>query len=145
MTFEQGPYVQVACFCEMVLNENNVFSLIRIIDTLTRTAAGPQPPEDMEPFTHALNLVVMLKSGAARGRYDLRIQPEYPSGETAPDVVHSVHFEGEEKGHAEVLRSTFTFPLEGLYWFHVYVGDEKLTAIPLRVRYNRVAVRASAT
>jgi hypothetical protein len=141
MTFEGGPYVQVACFCEMVLQDKvNVISLIRVVDTLTHTESGPEPPEVMPAFSHTLWLVVMLKSGQAQGRRDLRIVPEYPSGETAPQVVQSVHFEGEEKGHNVILRLTFGFPLEGLYWFRIYIDDAALTAIPFRVKYNRSSV-----
>jgi hypothetical protein len=139
MAFEDGPYVQAACFCDMALRDNTgVLSLIRIIDTLTHTARGASPPETMPPIPYKLTLVLMLKSGNARGRYDLKVTPELPSGETESPFVISVHFEGEEKGHEIIADLPFIFRQEGLYWFNIYLDDEKLTAIPFRVKYSRM-------
>jgi hypothetical protein len=139
MGFESGPFVQAACFCEMVIEDKTgVLSLIRIIDTLNHAEAGSTPPKTMPPFSYNLKLVLMLKSGKAEGRHDLMIVPELPSGETKESSTFTVHFEGEEKGQNLVMNLVFTFELEGLYWFKVYLDGETLTAIPLRVRYNRI-------
>ena len=141
MAFEDGPYVQAACFCEMVIEDKaNVLSLIRIIDTFTQTAMGNPPPENMPPVTLNFKLVLMLKSGTARGRYDLKIVPEFPDGSAKTPIITTAHFEGEEKGHNQVANLTFTFPLEGLYWFDVFIGDNKITSLPIRVKYDRVVV-----
>lgn len=65
-----GPYVQVAAFCEQVLQERDgVYSLIRIIDTVTQHSMGPDAPEQMPPITSNLKLVLMLKPGRAPGMY----------------------------------------------------------------------------
>jgi hypothetical protein len=64
-----------------------VLSLIRLIDTLTHTEARPDAPEEMPPMTYTLKLVIMLKPGAARGRHELRIVPELPSGENLPEFM----------------------------------------------------------
>lgn len=144
MAFETGPYVQVACFCESVLREDTgVVSLIRIIDTLTSSVRDANPPGEMPPVTYNLNLALMLKSGTAQGRSTLKIVPESPSAETSDPIIITVHFEGEEKGHVTIVRLNYTFTLEGLYMFNVYVDETKLTSIPLRVKYNRVIVRRS--
>jgi hypothetical protein len=138
MSFKDGPYIQAACFCNLVLQDtSSALSLIRIVDTVTHTASGPQAPEEMPPFTHPLTLVVMLKSGNARGRHDLKIAPEFPSGEAQEPLISTVYFEGEEKGHNLIHQIHFVFTQEGLYWFHIFLGDEKCTSIPLRVRYHR--------
>ena len=140
-----GPYIQVSCFCEKVIEDKSgVLSLIRIIDTLEHGAAGPTPPNDMPPFSFSLTLVLMLKSGAARGRYNLRVVPELPNGTGHEPFLATVHFEGEEKGQNIVMSLNFQFTLEGLYWFNVYIDETKLTAIPLRVKYNRVVIGSSA-
>jgi hypothetical protein len=144
MAFERGPYIQAACFCELVIaDQENVLSLIRVVDTLNHFEAGPNPPEDMPPFMHPLKLVLMLKSGEARGRSNLRIVPQVPTGETKDALDLTVHFEGDEKGHNIAANLNFGFEMEGLYWFHVYVDDHKLTSIPLRVKYDRRVMRAS--
>ena len=118
--------------------KTGVLSLIRIIDTITHTAAEPNPPEDMPVVQYDLKLVVMLKSGGARGRGNLRVVPQLPNGATKAMPGLTVHFEGEEKGCNMILGLSFPFEMEGLYWFTVYLDDVKLTAIPIRVKYNRV-------
>ena len=134
-----GPYIQVACFCDTVIEDKQgVLSLIRIIDTLTHTEAGPNPPEDLPAFGYLLKLVIMLKSGAAKGRHNLKVIPELPNGSTQEPVDITAHFEGEEKGQNVVADMNFVFTLEGLYWFNVFIGEAKMTAIPLRVKYNRI-------
>jgi len=144
MTFEGGPYIQAACFCEIALQDKeSVLSLIRIIDTLNTNAAGPNPPEDMPPVTHMLKLVLMLKSGMARGRYNLKLVPQLPDGSTKDAKIMTVHFEGDEKGHNVIMNMAFTFEVEGLYWFNIYLDDDKLTAIPFRVKYNRVVTTSA--
>ena len=144
MAFEDGPYVQAACFCDMVLQEQTgVLSLIRIIDVFEYTASGPNPPEDMPPTPYRFKLVLMLKSGNARGRYNLRVVPQLPNGVTKDSFIASTHFEGEEKGQNVILDMAFVFEVEGLYWFNVYIDNDKLTAIPFRAKYNRIVATAA--
>lgn len=139
MAFEGGPYIQVACFCDMAIEDKTgVLSLIRIIDTLTHTERNPNPPEDMPPVPFEGTFVLMLKSGLAVGRYNLTIVPELPSGETRDPISLTVHFEGEEKGQNILTKLRFVFTQEGLYWFNIYLEEDKLTAVPFRVRYNRI-------
>src|SRR3972149_3620183 len=98
MSVKEGPFIQAACFCEMVIEDTTgVLSLIRIIDTLTHTAMGQEPPKDLHPFTHNLKLVLMLKAGKARGRFSLKIYPELPTGETKNPADVTIHLDGEEK------------------------------------------------
>ena len=113
MAFEHGPYLQTACLCDTVIEaKDGTLSLIRIIDTLMSAARGPNPPTDMPPAQHAFTLVVMLKSGSARGRYELVIVSELPTGETKEPLSFTVHFEGEERGHNLVVRMIQQFPIE---------------------------------
>ena len=138
MPYEEGPYIQVACFCDQVIEDKSgAISLIRIIDTITHSVGGPNTPEEMQPFSRTLTLVLSLKSGVARGRNSLTIKPELPTGESKDPLLFTVHFEGEEKGTNLILQMNFLFQYEGLYWFEIWLPDHKLTAIPIRVRYNR--------
>lgn len=142
MTFEQGPYVQMAGLCENVIEDKTgALSLIRIIDTITHTAAGPDAPTEMPPVPYPMKMVIMLKSGRARGRHELKIVPELPSGEFKPPLERSIHLEGEERGFNNVINMVFTFTMEGLYWFNVYLDESLLTRIPLRIKYNRVIIQ----
>ncbi len=139
MSFEQGPYIQMAGLCELVIEDKTgALSLIRIIDTITHTEARPDAPTEMPPVPYPLKMVIMLKSGRARGRHELKIIPELPSGELKRPHIRSVQMEGEERGFNNIINMLFTFTMEGLYWFNVYLDNSLLTRIPLRIKYNRI-------
>jgi len=139
MGFEQGPYIQMAGLCEQVIEDKTgALSLIRVIDTLTHTEARPDAPTEMPPVTYPMKMVIMLKSGRARGRHELKITPELPSGEAKPPFTRSIQLEGEERGANTIINMVFRFTMEGLYWFNVYFDDSLLTRIPLRIKYNRI-------
>lgn len=137
MPFEQGPYLSAAFLCEKVLEERDgVKSAIRIIDRVTRTAVGPSPPEEMEPFDYEATLLIKLKSGWARGSYPLEIRLVKPSGETPTPLRQTVYLEGEEDRGVDIMvNMRIKFDITGIYWFHVYLRDVCLTQIPLRVIY----------
>lgn len=139
--FEHGPYVQAALFCEKVLQEkDSVNSLIRVIDRLTHTIVGPAVPEQMEPFTYAMTLVLMLKSGKAQGSFQVRVDIEPPSGVAKRGLSLPVFLEGGERGANVVLQMNVQFAEPGLYWFDVYFWDNEdklLTRMPFRVIYAR--------
>ena len=141
MSYETGPFVQAACFCENILVDNTgAVSLIRIIDTITHTAQGPDAPEDMPTVSHSMKLAIMLKPGSARGRSEIRIEAEAPNGLKKDPVILSVQFDGEERGSNLLTDFKVSLSEEGLHWFHIYVGDHHATAIPLRIRYNRIVL-----
>jgi len=142
MGYEQGPYIQMAGLCEKVIEDKTgALSLIRIIDTITHTEARPDAPAEMPPVNYPMQMVIMLKAGRARGRHELKIIPQLPSGETKNPLIRSIHLEGEERGFNNIINIVFTFTMEGLYWFNVYLDDSLLTKIPLRIKYNRVVTQ----
>ena len=50
MSFEGGPYLITAAFCEQVIEDKSgVLSLIRIVDRMYITAQGPNAPDEMPP------------------------------------------------------------------------------------------------
>ena len=145
MGFEQGPYIQMAGLCEQVIEDKTgALSLIRIIDTITHTEARSDAPPEMPPVTYPMKMVIMLKSGRARGRHELKMIPELPSGEVKPPFTRSVQMEGEERGFNNIVNMLFTFEMEGLYWFNVYFDDSLLTRIPLRIKYNRIVTQETS-
>lgn len=139
---DDGPHLQVAAFCEKVVEDKHgVLSLVSIVDQITNTAVGPNVPDEMPPFTLNLWLVVMLKADRARGRYSLKIRPEDPSGRDMPIMETPVQLEGGERGVNLVTPLQFGVALEGLYWFDVLFSagtghDRLLSRIPLRVVYR---------
>lgn len=143
MEFKEGPYLKVACFCERILREaDGVATLVRVIDRLTHTAAGPDAPAEMPAVTYEMKLVIMLISGRALGRHELKIERELPSGIRDEPIAVTVQMEGADKGANIVMDVKTTFTIEGLYWFNVYFDDTLLTRVPFRVLYQRVSTAA---
>jgi len=142
--FERGPYVQIAAFCERVLREaDGVLSLIRVVDIITHPERGPSPPVEMPEFRFPLFLVITLKSGTARGRHEITIIPEQPSGETLQPITLSINMEGEGKGMNITSRIDLPYKMEGLYWFNVQFDGQIITRLPLEVRYSRMVTGPS--
>lgn len=91
-----GPFVGAAFLCEQVLkDEHGVISAIRIVDKITQTAEGPEPPAAMPPTGVSLKGLVLLKSGAARGSLGLSLRIEAPSGIRTDLGGVSMQFQGK--------------------------------------------------
>lgn len=137
--FELGPYVQVAAFCERLLREaDGVVSLIRVVDVITHQEGGTDPPREMPTFRYPLTLVLLLKSGRARGRHEITVEPELPSGERPGSMSVTVQMEGEGRGTHVGLQVDIPYSMEGLHWFNVKFDEIILTRLPLEVRYSRL-------
>ena len=144
--FEWGPYIQVAGFCEYVLREaDNVRSVIRLIDQINHSVRGEDVPEEMPEFHYPIWLVLCLKCGKSRGRHELQIVPELPSGETMPPIAISVQMEGEGKGANVLSKIDIPYRMEGLYYFIVRFDGILLTRLPLEIRYSRQVVASPPT
>lgn len=137
--FPSGPYLVAALLCEKVLEEKNgTKSVIRIVDRVTRTATGPNPPMEMMPFEHEFSMLVRFKAGDARGPMTLQIEPVKPSSETLHSMIGTVNFEGEEdRGIDVVVNFKVRMEQAGVYWFNVYLNGVRVTRAPLRVVYIR--------
>ena len=136
-----GPLVQVAAFCESVIEgKDGTISLIRVIDRMNVSAAGPEAPPDMPPVSRLMMGVVTLKAGNSTGRVDVRIVMEKPSTEKKEIWNGSMLAEGPDRGQNFVMQLNVLFEQEGLYWFHVSADDELLTSMPFRLVYARQSV-----
>ena len=136
--FENGPYVTVACICDRaLLEQDGALSLIRIVDRIGMTAIGPAAPDDMPPLDHQFTIVVIVKSGPYKGPATLRIEAEAPSGLKQPTISTDFHMEGDERGQQFRFNIKTKFEDTGLYWWHVFVNNNFVTKIPLRVMYQR--------
>jgi hypothetical protein len=134
MSHETGPHLTAALICERVLSEQDqVLSAIRIIDRVTfGVGADGKLVQPQQPIW----FMIMLKSGSARGSYNVEIRREKPSGEQSPLLSAPVYFEGEDRGASLVVAAAFEPDQAGLYWFDVYFEEERITRIPLRVIYQ---------
>ena len=137
MATVSGPFVQAASFVDRVLHERDgVLTLVRMVDRVAVHAPPDAPDEIPEGATTKMTLVVMLKSGEARGRHRVVIRPEQPSGLLGDAHGVEVYFEGGDRGANLVIELDVAL-VEGQHWFHVELGDRELTRVPLRIDYQR--------
>ena len=95
------------------------------------------PPRQMEPFEYDLTLLVKFKSGRARGSQTLEIKIMKPSGEWwGPVLTNSLLFEGEDDRGVDLMANIrFRFEQTGVYWVYVFLENQFVTKLPLRVVY----------
>ena len=129
------PYVAVATFCDRVLEEQDgVSTVVRVIDTVTVDAPPALPGRPVV----RLPLFILLRSGGLRGRRTVSLRLKSPSNEIKPisDPI-TLLFAGEE--HGTTIKVDFAMGVEefGLYWVEVFLEDELLTRVPLRLRSKR--------
>ena len=139
MAFERGPYLNIAAFCEQVIEDKSgVLSLIRVVDRINITAQGPTAPDEMPPAMLNWSLVLTMKSGEARGSHTVKIEPELPSGIRLDPMLLSVHLEGGTRGQNVVSKLNMKLEMPGVYWFRILIEDQFLTQIPVEVIYSRI-------
>ncbi|MBT9331305.1 DUF6941 family protein [Paracidobacterium acidisoli] len=131
------PFVQIAAFCQLALNEaNGALSVVRVMDRIGIQGIAPT----MQPVpVQNLTLVIVLKSGFMRGSSTVKIIPRTPSGEDLPGNELSALFEGEDRGVGIVMPIGLIAKEEGLYWFDIQVDSVSVTQIPLRIVYQRIS------
>lgn len=135
MASENGPYLNAALICEKMLRETDgVLSPIRIIDryTLNVVTQGAEPTDIPRP-TFSFCLFVSFRGGAAQGTHLLTIRIERPDGLRRDMASSSLYFEPGERGTNLVAELTVTFEIDGLYWFEVFLADQFVTKLPLRI------------
>ncbi len=138
--FDTGPYVNLAVFCEQVIEDkSNVLTLVRIVDQITvSVSAGTDVSDDLPPGSGMnTNLVIGLRAGEARGKQRVQITFEHPDGSRHPGPEMPVHFTPGAAGGANlVLNITIALSTAGVYWADVLVNKRLVTRLPLEVRYQ---------
>lgn len=129
-------HLSMAVFCEKVLREtDNVLSVIRVIDRFN--VFGPTP-EMTQPQALPFVMLISFKSGILRGKQLLEIRPISPTGVELQRMAFPMLFEGDdERGNAVAAQMNFVVQEEGLYWFDVYLNEEAVTRMPLRIAYQQ--------
>lgn len=137
----EGPYLQIGVLCERVLQERDgVLSLIRIVDRFTQRTVGQNVPERMPPLPINATLVLSLKSGFARGSYQIHVKLRTPSGRELPSHSLPVLFEAPHRGHNLIVPFELEAQEEGVYWFDISLNDRLVTRIPLQIVYERMSL-----
>lgn len=141
----KGPFLLIGALCENVIEaKDGRISLINVIEQITVGAKSEDPPEEMPPVPIQIKAVVAMKSGAARGRFTLRFQPEAPSGLKLPSLDMPAQFGGGATGIRNFVDLQLRLEEEGTYWIEVTLvrgrgqnqAEELLTRIPLSVMYQ---------
>jgi hypothetical protein len=128
------PWVQIACVCEKVLIEpDNVASLIRIVDTYLIDTPPPELPTDFKVGME-LTAFISLKSGDVVGESEIGLRLITPDDDQHPFRMWPVEFRGGESGVNLKIGFGLATPKFGLYWFDVLWKDEVLTRIPFRLK-----------
>lgn len=140
------PLLAAAFLCEKVLQEKDgVLSAIRLVERITLTASGPQRTNKMPEFPVSITALVKFWSGDAKGSRTVKIQSVAPSGFKSPEMSLPIFLEGEERGASLVVNVAFQAREEGLHWFDVYLGDDLVTRMPLRVIYQQMSLGQGGT
>ncbi len=137
--FDTGPFVNVAAFCERVLQEkDNVLSAIRIVDQINVQALGDVAPEDLPAVsTIQSTLLVMLKAGDARGPQTIQVVIEDPAGGRREGPEQSVLFSpGPAGGVNLIIPLMIQLSSAGLYWADVLINRRLVSRVPLAVNYT---------
>jgi hypothetical protein len=122
-----------------VLQEKDgVLSAIRIIDRFIHTITGADAPDKMPPFKVKMSILISFKSGDAKGKQELMINPITPSGPALPGFSIPIFFEGADRGNNVNIVYAFDATEEGLYWFDVTLNGKSFTKMPLRIIYQKM-------
>ena len=133
------PLLKAALVCETVIQRaDGVVSFINIVDRRMITAQGQDLPAEMPPHEWDFNLCLMFVSGIYVGKATLAVSVQSPDGLRKPIHSAAQYFDGGDQGINFFMRMKFTFKTEGQYWFEVYVNEQPVTRVPLRILYNPV-------
>jgi hypothetical protein len=146
---DSGPHVAIAALCERVITEGDgVLSIIRVVDRVTQTATGPDPPDKMPPLViQNVQMVFTLKADQAKGRHVLKFFLNHPDP-TRREVIgeQDITLIPGNQGVNLVIGLQLELAEEGVHWIDVMFGPpgeephQLLTRVPLEVMYQRQRV-----
>jgi hypothetical protein len=119
-----------AFLCEKVLTEKDgVQSYVRVVDRFT----VPRLPDSSEARV-LVWLAIIVKSGKAKGKYNLSLRMNTPTGEVkAIGEETPFALNGGEHGVNANLMLALQVSHEGLFGIDVMVDGDVLTQVPFRV------------
>jgi hypothetical protein len=131
-------YLHVATFCEKILREaDGVSTIVRLIDRFN--VQGTE--DEMQPIVLPFMIYISFKSGFMRGKQKISLRPKSPKGEDLPAMDFPVLFEGDDdRGPAIGFQVNWPAQEEGLFWWDLYLNDELITRMPLRVTYQQLRI-----
>ena len=130
----KAPFLGIAAICEKLLQEGQVMSMIRIIDSFNITGDSKKLPAGVITF----NIYLLFKSGEALGERTVELISYSPSGKKGTHFKRRIKFEGNAKGVGLIFNVAMPVDETGVYWFHVKLNRQDITKIPLTINYKRV-------
>ena len=132
-----GPFLQMAVICQTILQEAaGHLSLIRITDSLG--LAGTT--REIQPQPINLQMAVTFRAGFAHGKYRVKVVGSTPSKNEFVIGEQSPYFEGEDRGVNLLFMVALVLTEEGVYWFDVFLEEQFVTRVPLRVVYQQIVL-----
>ncbi len=139
-----GPFLQMAVFCERVLQEKDgVMSAIRIVDRFTQIVPPANVQTILTPMRLDVFIAIAIKAGDIRRKAELKVIPKAPSGAELPGFSGTVLLEGDDRGVNVVVKYVFEAKEEGIYWFDVNLDGMLLTKMPLRIIHQEMATSST--
>lgn len=140
MTFEEGPYINLACIAQhVIMSTEGDLSIIGTFDHLIHKIKDAS--EKDTGFSDKFEIVVALVTGNAIGIHEMRIVPELPSGKTKRPLKRKFSLEDHCLGINFDIDTDFRFTEEGCYWFNVYLDNKLFTKIPVSIEYELMRKR----
>jgi hypothetical protein len=144
-----GPYLAAAFFCESVIEDkhDNALSAIRIIDQVNLVLSSNAPsdfPSEQTRLPVPISGILSFKTGGAPGEHIVRVEMVSPSGKRSLAHKQTLVCSKEEHGGAN-LRYTATVMVMkgGLFWFDLFLDDELVTRMPLKIAIQRESLPQS--
>jgi hypothetical protein len=82
---------------------------------------------------------VALKSGVYKGSLPVKFEIKSPDDEKLGEFSTDVLFEGDDRGVNIVSPMQLQIQKDGLWWIDVFLMNDLITRIPLRVIVQRVS------
>ncbi len=136
----QGPWISFAVLCEKTIEDKlGRLTLINIVDQVNFSPQQGQDTPD-QPLAIPIQLVAAIgfKGGILKGPAEVKLQIVKPDGDSGPSITASVLFQGDERGTNIITNMNMVLSDEGLYWIEVFVQNQFMTRIPLRLAIQRV-------
>ena len=133
-TTTQGPWVQVAAFCDqVVIDKTETLTLVRVIDQVTLIP----PRRQAAPHRRWVGgFALALKAGDVYGAGEIVLVMMRPNGKRTTVGRISVAFDDAIRAVNIAQRVQLRFDEEGLHWLDVSYAGRLVTRMPLTVRYR---------
>jgi len=131
---KKPPMLQIAVFCERILEENDgVMSIMRIVDRVIIST----DKDEMQPGMVELGIVVAVKSGDAIGKRKVKLVGVDPKGESIFQILSEFDLKGA--GHGTRIAKQIPIPVAspGMHWCDVYIDNQLHTKMPLDIVYRK--------